>query len=193
MNGKKILLFVAIFCCTMILSCSSEKPAAPAGGSSVDQVLKSASAGKTLKASDGSCQMTVPDNWTEEKDLNKDAKIQAAMRMRDAYLVVFVDQKDKYGSIELAEFAEGAHKKLTKRLTSPVGTAGTQMTVGGLPAVQFELTGSAGGSTFTYYQTLVQGPVNFYEVLAWTPKTQVDKNKFTFQETIKSFKEVTAQ
>jgi hypothetical protein len=185
-----IIIIGCIFLSVAMLSCTSEKPAV-APGSSVDEVLKTKSVGKNLKSTDGSCEITVPDNWTEETTLNKDAKIQGAMRLRDAYLVVFVDQKDKYGDIDLAAFAEGAHKKLTKRLISPVGTSGAQLTVGGLPAIQYELTGQAGGSTFTYYQTLVAGPLNYYEILAWTPKAQVDKNQSLFQETIKTFKETT--
>lgn len=189
MNRNLLLIGIAILFCVFI-SCSSEKPAPPAGGSSsVDQILKGAGAGKAMKSPDGSFEITVPDNWAEEKDLNKDAKIQAAMRMRDVYLVVFVDQKDKYGDIKLEEFAEGSHKKLTKRLTSPVGTSPAHMTVGGLPAIQYQLTGSAEGSTFTYVQTLVEGPVNFYEILAWTPKAQLEKNQFAINEAVKSFKE----
>src|SRR5262245_56471548 len=167
MKGKISLLMAAIACCSLLLiSCSSEKPApAASGGSSVDQILKASSSGKTMKAVDGSCEITVPENWTEEKDLNKDAKLQTANRIRDVYIVVFVDQKDKYGDIQLAEFAEGAQKKLAKRLTTPKIAAPVQLTIGELPAIQYEITGAAGGSTFIYHQTLIQGPRNFYEIL----------------------------
>lgn len=187
-------LIVMLFCVSLsviLLSCASDKPQVPVDTSSVDKILQSEPAGKTLKSTDGSCQITVPENWSAETALNKEAKIQAAMRMRDAFLVVFVDQKDKYGDIDLAGFAEGAHKKLTKRLSNAVGNSGTQTTIGGLPAIQFELSGQAEGSTFTYYQTLVQGPTNFYEILGWTPKAQVDKNKYVFDQAFKSFKETT--
>lgn len=189
MKKELMLLLLGIVAC-VFLSCTPEKPALPSGQSSVDKVLQSTTVAKTIKSTDGSCQVTIPDNWSIETSLNKEAKIQAAMRMRDAYFVVFVDQKDKYGDIDLAGFAEGAHKKLTKRLTYPVGTAPAQLTVGGLPAIQYELTAQTGGATFTYYQTLVQGPMNFYEILAWTPKAGIEKNKYQFDEIVKSFKEI---
>lgn len=192
MKGKLIFSLVVIYCCSMILSCS-EKPAPPAGGSSVDKVLHPEPTEKTLKSTDGTCQITVPFNWSEETTLNKDAKLQTAMRMRDAFILVFVDQKDKYGDIDLAGFAQGAHKKLTKRLTSPEGAAPVNLTIGGLPAIQYEMTGKAGGTTSTYIQTLVEGPIYFYEILAWTPKMQTEKNKPLFDEAIKTFKEVAAQ
>ena len=191
MNKPLLLISSCVLLFAMLLSCATDKPQVPVDTSSIDKILQTEPSGKTLKSTDGSCQITVPENWSAETGLNKEAKIQAAMRMRNAFLVVFVDQKDKYGDIDLAGFAEGAHKKLTKRLTYPVGNSGTQATVGGLPAIQFELSGQAEGSTFTYYQTLVQGPNNFYEILAWTPKAQVDKNKYTFDQAIKSFKEST--
>lgn len=189
MKEKLILLLLGIVSCAL-LSCTPEKPAIPSGESNVDKVLQSTIVEKTVKSTDGSCQVTIPDNWTIETTLNKEAKIQVAMRIRDAYLVIFVDQKDKYGDIDLAGFAEGAHKKLTKRLTSPVGTQPAQMTVGTFPAIQYELSGQSAGVTFTYFQTLVQGPMNFYEILAWSPKAQLEKNKYQFDEIVKSFKEV---
>lgn len=193
MTGKPIFSLVVIFCCSLILSCSSEKPAHPPGGSNVDKILQPDPTEKTLKSTDGTCQITVPFNWSEETTLNKDAKLQTAMRMRDAFMVVFVDQKDKYGDIPLEGFAQGAHKKLTKRLTSPEGTAPVKLTIGGLPAIQYELTGKAGGSTSSYIQTLVEGPIYFYEILAWTPRAQTEKNKPLFDEAVKTFKEVAAQ
>ena len=191
MKGKLILLAVAITCCSLFfVSCSSDKPAPAAGGPSVDQILKGSSSGKTFKSADNSCEITVPDNWSEEKDLNKDAKIQTANRIRDVYMVVFIDQKDKYGDIQLAEFAEGANKKLLKRLTSPKIAAPVELKINELPAIQFEITGGAGGSTFVYHQTLIQGPRNFYEILVWTPKRELDKNQYMIHEAVKSFKEI---
>ena len=191
MKARIMLLCVIAICCGLLASCSSEKPAPAAGGSSVDSVLKGASSGKTFKSIDGSCEITVPENWSEEKDLNKDAKLQTANRVRDVYMVVFVDQKDKYGDIQLSEFAEGAQKKLAKRLTGASIAPPAQLTIGNLPAIQYEITGVAGGSTFVYHQTLVQGPMNFYEILVWTPKSQVSKNQYMIHEAVRSFKEST--
>ena len=193
MKTKLILSLAVILFCSIILSCSSEKPAPPAGGSSVDKVLAPPPTEKTVKSTDGTCQVTIPYNWSEETTLNKDAKLQVSMRMRDAFLVVFVDQKDKYGDINLEGFAQGANKKLVKRLTSPEGAAGVSLTVGGLPAIQYQLTGKASGSTSAYIQTLIEGPIYFYEILAWTPRMQAERNRSLFEEAIKSFKEITPQ
>lgn len=190
MKGKLIFSLVVIFCCSMMFSCS-EKPAPPAGGSRVDQILKPPPTDKTVKSTDGTCQVTVPVNWTEETTLNKEAKLQTAMRMRDAFLVVFVTQKDKYGDIKLEDFAQGTNKKLWKRLTSVEGGAPAKVTVGGLPGLQYALTGRTGGSTFSYIQTLLEGPVYYYEILTWTPRMQTDKNKPLFDAAINSFKELT--
>ena len=107
-------------------------------------------------------------------------------------MIVFVDQKDKYGDIELAEFAEGAQKKLVKRLGAPKISPPVEFKIGELPAIQFEITGGAGGSTYVYHQTLIQGPRNFYEILMWTPKKELDKNQYMIHEAVNSFKEITS-
>jgi hypothetical protein len=176
----------------LFLSCTPDKASTKKeDGGSVSKILEQNTSGKVIKSIDDVSQVTVPQAWSIETSLNKKAQLQAANSMNEAYIIVLTDSKENFQHMTLADHSQTTREKLLQSLDSPTVTGPTDMTINGNKAVQYEIRGFINNVNIVYFHTTVETPAHFHQVLAWTLKSEYNKNKYVLQDVIKSFKETT--
>lgn len=151
---------------------------------------------KIFNANDGSCQLTAPGSWSEQKDLNEKAIIQAGNLREEQYLLVLPESKLDFGkSFDINRYAELMVEtyKDTSNTDAPITDATyfpvMSVTVNGMQARRFEISGTVKGIKARFIITLIDGKTNFYQVMTWTLASKYDKNKDVLIQATDSFKE----
>lgn len=151
---------------------------------------------RIFNATDGSCQLTAPGTWSEQKDLNPKAVIQAASLRDEQYLLVLPENKMDFGNkftidqfanlmVETYKDKTGSEAPIEGATFFPVMTA----VVNGLPARRFEIAGTVKGIKAHFIITLVEGKKNFYQIMTWTLASKYEQNKNVLIQASDSFTE----
>jgi hypothetical protein len=161
-------------------------------GPSVAGPALGASQGATtvVTASDKKSQLTVPVSWQDvPKSFRNDlAVIQLGDLRREQYILVVTQHKEDFGSLEA--FSEASVEATRSALTGADVSAPRELTIGGLSALQYEITGRAAGVNVVFWYTLVAGKNAFYQVAAWTLPSKRAEAEPTIVQVINSFREL---
>jgi hypothetical protein len=145
---------------------------------------------KVMTSTDGKCQLTVPRNWSVQKDLNDDAVIQAGNLRAEQYAVVISDTKvDFTDEMNLLGITELVRNGLAETVPDPIFSENKPVTVNGYSALQFEVSGSVDKIRARWIYTIVDSPKNFHQIIAWSLASKYEANKPVFLEVINSFRE----
>lgn len=144
---------------------------------------------RTFVASDKKTQIRIPSNWTA-LELNEAAEIQVGNEKDEAYLVVLNELKDDMYGWNLDKHSRVTLGILLARIAFPVVTGPKSLTIGGHPAVQYEVRGASENMNLLYIHTTVDGPKYFSQILAWTLPSRAEAVRPQLLETIATFHEV---
>jgi hypothetical protein len=149
---------------------------------------------QTIASNDGSCQLTVPGNWSKQTDLNKEATLQVANPREEVYAIIIRENKSEFpAGTTIDTVTRLAGDNLRKTLTNPEVSSVSSMTVGGFPAKQFDAGGTVSGLKAKYLYAVVESPTSYYQIMTWTLADRYDKNKAKLQDVINSFKEISTK
>lgn len=161
--------------------------------SSVQKGIESAAAPKTITSSDGKVQLTVPATWTTETGLNAQATLQAANKLSEMYVIVIGESKQDFPKgFTLDKFASIVHDQMKQKANATTATDPSPTTVGGNPAMRYELQGTVSNINVAYINTVVETPNGFYQILTWTLPSKLSDNRATLEQVAGSFKELSA-
>lgn len=118
-------------------------------------------------ASDKRTQITVPGGWGA-MELNDAAEIQVGNAAEEAYLIVLNERKEDLYGWNLDKHSRVTLGRLLTGVASPTVKGPVSLTIGGSPAVQYEIRGAAENRNIVYLHTTVDGPKHFSQILAWT-------------------------
>lgn len=145
----------------------------------------------TVTASDRQSQITLPKGWKVKPDLHDEAEIQVGTALGQAYLLVLSEFKQDFDEITYEQHSQLSRTGLLEKLkNAQVRSGPTQLTINGMPAVQYEVRGSVDGVKLVYLHTTIDGKASFHQVITWTTPSRYAKNKATMQSVITSFKEL---
>lgn len=154
----------------------------PTGGSDGSGVAKSI---------DGKFQVTMPNGWTVQSELNDAADIQVANPLKEGYLVVLSESKEDFADPTIEWHSETTRTGVLESLIDGRVTAGpTNLKINGKPAVQYEIRGKAEGLKVIYLHTTVDTGDHLHQILAWTLPSYYDDNRPILESVINSFKSV---
>ncbi|HEY9645942.1 MAG TPA: hypothetical protein V6C88_06215 [Chroococcidiopsis sp.] len=150
-------------------------------------------AGTAVVSPDGDMQITVPEGWKEDRQLNDQAQLQAANLDKELYLIVLSEAKaDLPTDMNLVRHSEITRSIVVENLSNAEVTGPTAVTrVGDYPAVQYEIRGTLKDINVLYVHTTVETGDRFNQILAWTLPDNYNSNKEELQRTIASFRELT--
>lgn len=144
--------------------------------------------------------LNVPKYMKKSDELNKEASLQYQSLEKNAYVIVFGEDKTllkklpgykkslsvakNYRNYQQAQLAKGVN--ITKKI------AERSIKINGLPAelVHFDGKINTPKAEVAYFLTYIEGKTKVYQVMAWTPKSRRKKYAATFDQIIKSFKEL---
>ncbi|NER78797.1 MAG: hypothetical protein F6K42_04305 [Leptolyngbya sp. SIO1D8] len=145
--------------------------------------------GVVLVSTDGSSQLTIPEDWSETTDLNDVAILQAANPVKEQYVIVIQDSKEDFTDANLEYHSEVTAELLIEGLTSPEVTEPRSLTINNYPALQKEISGAFDNINVVYLHTSIETPTHFYQVLTWSLKSRFEGNRSTFEQVTQSFRE----
>jgi hypothetical protein len=189
MNRAAVRALLAISLALLVFSCTSEQR------ERLSSALNSAGGekeSKIVRSTDGCCSVTVPGSWKEEKELNAQANLQASNRLKELYIIVISESKEDFEGMTLERHSELTRTEFIKSLTTPQVSKASSVIVNQNDGVQYEIAGSINNVKIVAFHTTVETEKYFHQILAWTIKSRVEKNKPVLQKVIQSFKEDTS-
>lgn len=163
-----------------------ETPTDSAGGSSsVSDDGKT----KVFTSSDGRSQVTAPTDWRTMTDLNSSAEIQIGAAFAEEYLVVLTESESDSTGYTLEEYATTIRDNFTKSVDNTLIGAPANLTINGLPAIQYEIRGTADDIDIVYWLTAIQGEKNLFQVVGWTLADEVDTHRDEILGVVSSFEQ----
>lgn len=142
---------------------------------------------QTLTAENG-LQVSVPDSWSEDDQLNPVADLQASNRDAETFVVVISDLKQDLSEelTTLERFADFAVQEFMAGLNDPdlsFAALGEPEEVdsSGLGALRYELSASPGDLNLSYLFTVIETQDRFIQVIAWTLRSQMDEHRATLE------------
>lgn len=146
---------------------------------------------KLITGTDGKSQLTIPGNWSTQKDLNDDATIQVGNLRAEQYAIVISESKaDFTEEMTLVDFADVIRKNAREAITTPTVSENHYVTVAGHPAVQFEVDGSISNIKAKWLYTIIDAPKNYHQIMTWSMQSKFETNRPVFTDVINSFKEI---
>jgi len=143
-----------------------------------------------VRTADGQHQLSVPRGWKEDRSLHDKAEIQVADAPEEMYALVLTDGKDSSAGMDISKYAEATREAFSKSLVSPQVGAPRWLSVNGASAIECEIRGSVQNLDVIYLHTVVETPKHYHQVMAWTLKSQWERNKDTLQAVTESFREL---
>ncbi len=144
---------------------------------------------KIIRSVEGCCQIQVPGSWKEDKELNEQANLQASNRAKELYIIVISEPKVDFQDMTLDSHSKLTRTEFIKSIKTPEVTGPAAVTVDNNPGVQYEISGAVNNVKIVALHTTVETDEHFHQILAWTIKSRVEKNKPILQNVIQSFKE----
>lgn len=154
--------FAAIIASVNILKENSAVAAAPVLGSAVSNVT-------LVTTGDKRAGITIPEGWTSDSGLTTGADIQASHPSTEDYMVVLQEDRSDFSqNTTITDYFKLVNDNMKLSMKNPVQDKPRQITVGGLNALQYVLTGEVGRVKVSYLVTLVASENHFTQVLLWT-------------------------
>lgn len=145
--------------------------------------------GTPFMASDKRTEITVPAGWGA-MELNDAAEIQVGSAAEEAYLIVLNERKEDLYGWNLDKHSRVTLGRLLTGVASPTIKGPLSMTIGGSPAVQYEIRGAAENRNIVYLHTTVDGPKHFSQILAWTLPSKSEVVIPQLRKAISTFREL---
>lgn len=143
---------------------------------------------KTVTADDGGSVVTVPSKWASlpEEFRAPGSVIALGQIYQERYLMVITDEKSEFA--DFADYSEVAETSLADLAGATVGQP-ADITVGGRPAVRFEVTGDFEGHDFVYWCTVVDGARSYHQIITWTLAERRAAAEPALREVVDTFRE----
>ncbi|SDJ24434.1 hypothetical protein SAMN05192558_109223 [Actinokineospora alba] len=178
------LLVVAVLAAvTWLIVETSRTPSRPA--TSAAELDRST---KTVTAEDGRSAMTVPAQWV---DLPSEYRVPGSVLAlgqvyQERYLMVVSDDKADFK--DFADYEETAEIALTELSGAVVGQP-VDVTLGGMPAVRYEVNGTFDDVAVVYWCTVVEGERAYHQILTWTLADRRAASEPALREVVDTFRE----
>jgi hypothetical protein len=180
---KLLQTICAVNLALLLLSCTADQR------EKLSDAFANEKKSKTIRSSEGCCEISVPGSWNVDRELNEQANLQASNRLKELYIIVISEAKEDFENINIESHSELTRSAFVKSLSTPETTGPVSVTIDNHPAVQYEISGVSNNVKIAALHTTVESNNYFHQILAWTIKSKADKNKPILQGVIQSFKE----
>lgn len=147
---------------------------------------------KVVTASDQKSQLTVPVSW---KDVpasfkNELAVLQLGDLPKEQYVLVISENASDFENF--TAFSDASLEAAKGLVAGAEIGEQRKVTIGGLNAVQYQVTGKAAGIKAVFWYTMIEGRSGFYQVLGWTLPSKQTEAEPVIRTVIESFRELGA-
>lgn len=133
-------------------------------------------------------ELDLPPGWRPAQDLSEGAGIEAVDLLHNRYVAVMSHSRDDFDArLSIDAFAVQCRDSLTSAFCLLNVRGPEQRTIGGCPAVQFEIEGVYQRTELWYLHTTIMGHRAFHEVTAWALRSSYKRQ--VFEDLLKGFRE----
>jgi hypothetical protein len=145
---------------------------------------------KVVTAKDNKSQLTVPDSWNgvPDEQVNELAAIQLGDLRKAQYVLVITGAKTDFDSLE--DFSAACLTEARQNVEDAEMGDRRDITIGGLPAAQHQVTGKYEAIKLVYWFTMIEGKNGYYEVVGWTLPSRKSAAEKVILDVINSFREL---
>ncbi|WP_138495972.1 DUF1795 domain-containing protein [Paenibacillus pinistramenti] len=144
-----------------------------------------------VTSSDQQSSITIPEGWTRDTALADSADIQASRPASEDYLVVLrEDRSDFSKNTTINDYSNLVSTNMKQSIQNPQQDKPRQITVGGLSALQYVISGEVGKVKISYLVTLVASEDHFTQVLLWTRSDMFAGKKQNYLYIVNTFREM---
>lgn len=137
-------------------------------------------------STDSLIRVKYPSHWKTLTKVNDEAQLQAGSPRREEYLLIFNESKSDFAGT-LADYGAIVVGHLEKVLSGAEVSDPEKLTINGLNALRYQISGKLKGLNLEYYVTVVESPNHFHQVMMWTLKSKKETAFPIFQEVTSSF------
>lgn len=148
--------------------------------------LPTSLAAENLASDDRKVQVALPTGWTKLTQLNQLASLQAGSLNANEYLLVVTEKKAD--NLDLRSYSETAITIIMRNMTDPHVGKESPTDIGGLPALERQITGSVNGIPVTYLHYSVEGTDAYYQILTWSLTPSFEQSKARLETAARSFR-----
>lgn len=142
---------------------------------------------KEIVSADGNARLKVPRDWSELKDLNNAAQIQAGNRLKEQFVLVLSENKADLDDVTLQKHHQITRDAMLQKMKNSSASEPVETTINGEPALQDEISGTQEGTNIVFLHTTVEDENGFHQILAWTSKSRWDAQKEKLREVTRTF------
>jgi len=142
-----------------------------------------------FKTSDGKWGFTATSSWSTRRVLKEGATIQASNVVSDKYIIVLQESKiDFQKGTSLKDYTGLVVNLMRNNLTDPSSTPPVNITVNGMKAQLFEISGSIDKMNLKYLVAAVESKESFHQIILWTLPSKYDSLKGEYRKIIDSYR-----
>lgn len=143
---------------------------------------------QAFTSSDDMVRVTAPESWTV-MELNDSAELEIGNEEDGAYFIVLNELKEDLYGWNIEKHSRVTFGGLLQNLAFPEIKGPKSMTIGGHPAVQYEVVAANGELRIHYIHTTIETDRLFSQILAWTVPSKTTKNRPALEKAILSWRE----
>ncbi|MDQ3576751.1 MAG: hypothetical protein M3443_03945 [Actinomycetota bacterium] len=145
---------------------------------------------RVAETSDGLSRVTVPAQWVElpESVRADGAVLSVGQYFQERYLMVITKERAEF--TDFVEFEETALDAMDDIAPGAVIGQPSDVAVGPLTGVRYEVSGTVGGIDVVYWFTLVEGDIGYHQVITWTLPDRRSTAEPALHDVVSTFEEV---
>ncbi len=143
--------------------------------------------GSELVSTDQMIRINAPSHWKVMTKVNDEAQLQAGSPYREEYLLVFNEPKSDL-DVDLKGYGELLTGHLQDVMTDAQVSEPEKLTINGLNALRYTVSGTLKGLKIDYLLTVVESPKHYHQMMMWTLRSKKDSAFPVFRDVAGSFK-----
>lgn len=133
--------------------------------------------------------LKVPADWKQVTDLVNLGDLQLSDEPHQRYFIVVSEKKDGLRNKTIERYSKFTRESIRDGLRFP-GTMGPQnLEIGGMKAIQYEISGEVASQKFYYLHTIVEGKDHLHQLIGWTNGSLKEANWPLLQQITNDFRE----
>ncbi len=144
---------------------------------------------RTVYSDDGISELRAAEPWSVRPDIGRTAALRIADDGNDNYLIVNTYLREEIRPMPFAKFAEKVSAGLLDNLEDGKMSPAKKLTINGLNALEYEITGRIDGNQYAYLSTVVEGKNAWHHLLSWTLGERYQANSGALREIAAYFRE----
>ncbi len=144
---------------------------------------------QTVYSDDGASELSTPNGWTTRPDFGPDAAIRVAHETGEAYLLVNSYFPGDIEPVAPTDFAETWAFNLATNLPNAEVIGPKSMTIDGMEAFRYIVTGNIGSDRITYVTTVAGGTRAMHHLIGWVAAENYSGEQHILNQITSSFRE----